>query len=475
MFFAYIIKRGDNMKLYNTLTKKKEEFVPHNSSLVTIYTCGPTVYNYAHIGNLRTYLFEDILVRGLIYLGYSVKRVMNLTDVGHMVGDLETGEDKMVKSARLQGKTPQEIASFYTDAFFQDFRDLNIKMPDIVAKATDHIADYIQVIETLIKKGYAYLSSGNVYFDISRIPNYYELSGKKAEELEVAVRSSVSLDVAKKNPFDFGLWFTKSKFEDQEQKWDSPWGVGYPGWHIECSVLASIYLGEYLDIHCGGVDNIFPHHTNEIAQSEAYFGHPWCRFWLHGNHLNDQTGKMSKSNGEFLTLSVLKRTYDPMVYRYFCLNSHYRNLLVFSDDSMSSCDRAYWKLRKKTLSLKEDGDFQSEFYDSYVLQFKEAFSNDLNTSMMLTCLYNVLKDEKLSSYTKRKLVASFDEVLGLRLLEEFHASVDEDFILEKIKERDLAKQEKDYKKADAIRDALFEENIRLIDTKDGTKYEIIRR
>ena len=464
------------MKIYNTLTKKVEKFIPHNDKEVTMYTCGPTVYNYAHIGNLRTYLFEDFLEKGLNYLGYNVKRVMNITDVGHIVHDADTGEDKMSNSAKKEGKTAQEIAEFYTEKFLEDLDKMNIKRPEIIEKATSHINDYIHVIETLLEKGYAYQAGGNVYFDISKIPNYYELSGRTEENQKIAVRDDVSHDLYKKNPYDFVLWFTKSKFEDQEQKWDSPWGVGYPGWHIECSTLASLYLGEYLDLHCGGVDLIFPHHTNEIAQSEAYFGHKWCNYWVHGEYLNDETGKMSKSKGEFLTLSLLEsKKYLPLAYRYFCLGSHYRKQLVFSYDALNQAQNTYLKLKNKVLSLKDEGNILSDKVKLYEEKFKDAINNDLNTSLMLTLVYEVLKDKELNDLTKKEIIKSFDKVLGLDLLkkEEIKLDIDEKYILDKIEERRKAKENKDYLLADKIREELLNKNVRLIDAKDNTTYEII--
>lgn len=287
------------MKIYNTLTRQVEDFVPHEGNIVKMYTCGPTVYHYAHIGNLRTYIFEDILEKGLRYLDYDVKRVMNITDVGHLTSDGDTGEDKMAKGAAREGKTVYEIAKFYTEAFFSDCCKLNIKKPDIVEPASHNIDTYIKMISKMLDDGYAYISNGNVYFDISKAKDYYKLSGKNPEDLMVGVRDTVEEDHSKHNPADFVLWFTDSKFKNQDMRWDSPWGVGYPGWHIECSGISGKYLGEYLDIHCGGVDNIFPHHTNEIAQSEAYFGHKWCNYWVHGEHLNDQTGKMSNPRESF--------------------------------------------------------------------------------------------------------------------------------------------------------------------------------
>ena len=463
------------MKIYNTLSKKVEEFIPNNSEYVSMYTCGPTVYNYAHIGNLRTYIFEDILEKGLSFLGYNVKRVMNITDVGHLTSDADTGEDKMIKGAKKEGKNPQELADFYTKAFFSDLDKLNIKRPDIVSKATNHISDYIKVIEALLDKGYAYKSGGNIYFDISKAKDYYKLSGKNEEELIIGARSDVNLDDSKRNPYDFALWFTKSKFEDQDQKWDSPFGVGYPGWHIECSTISSIYLGEYLDIHCGGVDNIFPHHTNEIAQSEAYFGHKWCNYFVHGEHLNDKDGKMSKSKGEFLTLKLLEeKGYNPLVYKYFCLGSHYRKQLVFSYDSLDLAKTAYEKLRNKTSSLNDDGDIDFDIVNKYKNIFSDAISNDLNTSLMLTCIYDILKEECNNS-TKREVIRLFDDVLGLDLLKKLEKEllIDESYIKEQIELRKQAKLDKNYALADSIRDNLLKNGVKLIDKVDGTSYEII--
>ena len=466
------------MKIYNTLTKKIEEFVPNEEKKVKMYTCGPTVYHYAHIGNLRTYIFEDILEKGLSYLGYDVERAMNITDVGHLTSDADTGEDKMAKGAKREGKTVYEIADFYTKAFLDDMRDLNIKVPNIIEKASDNIDIYIKMIQKMIDEDYAYFSNGNVYFDISKAKDYYQLSGKNPDDLKIGVRDTVEEDKFKRNPADFVLWFTLSKFENQVMKWDSPWGVGYPGWHIECSGISYKIFGEYLDIHCGGVDNIFPHHTNEIAQSEAYLGHKWCNYWCHGAHLNDETGKMSKSNGEFLTVSLLKeKGYSPLEYRFFCLNSHYRNPLVFTYDSLDGACKAFKKLRNKVLSLSDDGDMNEVLYDNYQNKFKEALGSDLNTSLMITVVYDVLKDNDLNDYTKKALIKDFDSVLSLDLLVEDKNNLDkelEDFIYAKIEERNMAKKNKDYSLADQIRDELLSQGIRLIDTREGTSYEIVR-
>ena len=465
------------MKLYNTLSKTVEEFIPNEEGKVKMYTCGPTVYNYAHIGNLRTYIFEDVLQKGLEYLGYDVKRVMNITDVGHLTSDADTGNDKMFEGAKREGKDVMEIANFYTEAFLDDMRSLNIKVPKIIVKATDCIPTYIEMIQKMIDEGYAYLSNGNVYFDISKAKDYYKLSGKNPDDLKIGVRDSVEEDVAKRNPADFVLWFTVSKFENQILKWDSPWGVGYPGWHIECSGISYKTLGEYLDIHCGGVDNIFPHHSNEIAQSEAFLGHKWCNYWCHGAHLNDKSGKMSKSSGEFLRLALLEeKGYSPLDYRYFCLNSHYRNSLVFSYESLDIAKKALAKLRNKVMALDSSMDVEEEKMRPYIKKFKESFENDINTSMMITVLYDVLKAEDINDTTKLAIVKDFDKVLSLDLCAVQEKEINDSFeeeILAKIEERKQAKADKDFKKADTIRDELLSKGVRLIDSREGTTYELI--
>ena len=465
------------MKIYNTLNKGVVEFIPRDVNNVTMYTCGPTVYHYAHIGNLRTYITEDILEKTLNYLGYKVNRAMNITDVGHLTSDGDTGDDKMLKGAKREKKTVLEIADMYTKAFMDDAGKLNIKWPDIVSKATDNIDEYIKIITKLLEDGYAYKAGGNVYFDTSKLEDYYKLTNHKADEMVVGVRDGVEEDTSKRNQADFVLWFTKSKFDNQELKWDSPWGVGYPGWHIECSGISMKYLGEYLDIHCGGVDNIFPHHTNEIAQSESYLGHKWCNYWIHGEHLNDKAGKMSKSNGEFLTVSLLEsKGYNPLAYRYLCLTSHYRNTLTFSFEVLDGASREYQKLKKKTLSLTEDGLFNDEKFKYFNDKFKDALSNDLNTSMAITILYEVLKDNELNDKTKRELVDSFDKVLSLDLLVEENTEIDSDLkqhIEDMIEKRNQYKKEKNFEMADKIREELKEKGILIKDTREGTLYEIV--
>ena len=471
------------MKLYNTLTHKVEEFTTHEPGKVKMYTCGPTVYHFAHIGNLRSYIMEDVLEKFLRYDGCDVFRAMNITDVGHLTSDGDTGEDKMLKGARREHKTVMEIAKFYTDAFFSDCEKLNIKIPDVVEPATSCIPEFIEMVQGLIDKGFAYESGGNVYFDTSKLDNYYVFNAHNAEDLEVGVREGVEEDSNKKNKTDFVLWFTKSKFEDQELKWDSPWGLGYPGWHIECSAISLKHLGEYLDLHCGGIDNVFPHHTNEIAQSEAYLGHPWCSHWFHVLHLNTSSGKMSKSKGEILTVSVLEeKGYDPLVYRFFCLLSHYRKSLVFSWEALDNAASAYEKLVAKVAALDISGDVDQAVFDEYKAKFKEALSADLNTSNAITEIYNVLK-AKTNGATKLALLRDFDLVLSTgipeaaeKLREKQSETAVGDPLTAKIEEmiarRLEAKRARDFATADAIRSELAEMGVDITDTPEGTKYTI---
>jgi cysteinyl-tRNA synthetase len=466
----------NRVKFYNTLTGKVETFIPNEEGKVKMYTCGPTVYHFAHIGNLRTYIMEDVLEKTLRYAGYEVKRVMNITDVGHLSSDADTGEDKMLKGAKREHKTVMQIAKFYTDAFFEDCKKLNIGRPEIVEPATNCIDEFIHMIEVLLKKGYAYIAGDNVYFDTSKLENYYVFSSQSEKELMVGVRDDVSEDTNKRNKSDFVLWFTKSKFDNQELKWDSPWGTGYPGWHIECSCISMKHLGEYMDIHCGGVDNIFPHHTNEIAQSESYTGHKWCNYWFHVHHLNDKSGKMSKSKGEFLTASLLEeKGYPALVYRMFCLQSHYRKPLEFSYEVMDNIAAAYNKLLKAVERLEDKGEIEQKTFDCYKNRFLEAVANDLNTAMGITVIYELLKDN-VNDKTKLALIKSFDEVLSLNLTGgsiKNDTEVDpefEQYILEKIEERKAAKKAKDFAKADEIRSELAEKGILLEDTREGVKW-----
>jgi len=472
------------MKLYNSETRVVEEFIPNNEKVVTMYTCGPTVYHFAHIGNLRSYIMEDMLERSLNYLGYNVKRAMNITDVGHLTGDSDDGEDKMLKGAERENKTVMEIAKFYTDAFKADCEKLNIKWPKIVIPATSMIAEYIEMIKSLLENGYAYQSEGNIYFDTSRLSSYYRFGNQTSEEMVIGARDSVEEDKGKKNQNDFVLWFTKSKFENHALKWDSPWGVGYPGWHIECSAISLKHLGENLDIHCGGVDNKFPHHTNEIAQTESCVGHKWCKYWFHVEHLNTTNGKMSKSSGEFLTVSLLEeKGYNPMHYRFFCLQSHYRRQLVFSYEGLDMAKAAYEKLYKRLTNLKNSGNnVNLEDFNKFNNKFKDALANDLNTSLAITVIFDVLKAD-INDETKIALIKSFDSVLGLNLTKAFEEkkeeiveiNIDEElkqYIEKMITERKQAKFEKNYARADEIRNELASKGIELIDTKEGTTFKL---
>ena len=420
---------------------------------------------------------EDVLEKSLNFLGYNVKRVMNITDVGHLTSDGDTGDDKMLKGAKREHKSVMEIAEYYTNCFKNDCDKLNIKWPDTVVPATSMIDYYIEFISKLMDKGYAYFKNGNVYFDTSKLDDYYVLSNHNVDDLLSGVRDTVTEDVNKKNKADFVLWFTKSKFEDQELKWDSPWGMGYPGWHIECSCISLKHLGEDLDIHCGGVDNIFPHHTNEIAQTESYVGHKWGNFWVHCEHLNDREGKMSKSKGEFLTVSLLEsKGYSPLAYRLLCLSSHYRKQLVFTYESLDIAQNTYDKLRNKIKSLKSTGNIDNEKFEKYKIQFADAIMDDMNTSNALTTLYDILKDD-MNDATKVALIRLFDTVLSLDLLREDDNEIDselEKYILQMIEKRKIAKENKDYEMADKIRNELLEKNIIIKDTREGTIYEVNR-
>ena len=483
------------MILYNSATRKREEFVPNHPDIVKMYTCGPTVYHFAHIGNLRSYIMEDILDRYLRYSGYNLKRVMNITDVGHLTSDADEGEDKMLKGAKREHKTVMEIAKFYTDAFFDDCAKLNIRTPDVVEPATNCIDEYIKIISRLMDTGYAYFAGGNVYFDTSKLEKYYIFNDFNEEDLAVGVREGVEEDLNKRSKNDFVLWFTKSKFEDQALKWDSPWGVGYPGWHIECSGISMKHLGEDLDIHCGGIDNAFPHHTNEIAQSEAYLGHKWCNYWMHVLHLNTNDGKMSKSKGEFLTVSLLEeKGYDPLAYRLFCLQSHYRKSLVFSWENLDNAQTSYNKLIARIAALKPgEGEIDQAAVDVLTARFRAALDNDLNTSLAVTCLYDVLK-YKTNDATKLAVLGDFDRVLSLDLIaradkkrEELkkeavaagqftvvsESGESDPEVEAKILARQDAKKAKNFAEADRIRDELKAAGIEVTDIPHGAKWRRI--
>jgi len=468
---------SESIILYNTLSRKKEVFVPLRKGKVGLYTCGPTVYHYAHIGNLRSYIFEDVLKRTLLFNKLKVTHVMNITDVGHLTSDADEGEDKMLKGARREGKSVWEIAEFYTQAFMQDIAKLNILSPLVVCKATDHIKEQIEMIRKLEKKGFTYTSGDNVYFDTSKLDDY----GKLARlDFDTEGKARVEKDTHKKNNHDFVLWFTKSKFQDQEMKWPSPWGVGYPGWHIECSAMATKYLGEQFDIHCGGIDHIPVHHTNEIAQSEAALGKkPWVSFWLHGEFLVIHSGdRMAKSGENFITLSTLEsRGFDALDYRYFCLGTQYRMPLMFSYEAMEGAKVARKRLNEKVLELKEqknkDTKIHKDFQEKYLVQFTEQINDDLNTAQVLATLWAVIKDEKLTATDKYSLILQFDKIFGFNLgLLKKEKVVVPAAVKKLAEEREVARQQKDWKKSDELRTAIQKLGYTIADTKEG--YELKR-
>ena len=467
----------DKIRLYNTMTRRIEDFVPIKEGEVGMYCCGPTVYNYAHIGNLRTYIFEDLLHRSLVRAGYRLKHVMNITDVGHLTGDGDDGEDKMAKSAKESGRSVWDIAAFYTDAFFRDEKDLNIIRPDIVCKATDHIPQMIDIIKRLEEGGHTYISGGNVYFSIDTIDDYGKLARLNLDELKEGAR--IAVDSNKRNAKDFVLWFTNSKFKDQVMVWDSPWGRGYPGWHIECSAMSSEYLGPHFDIHCGGIDAIPVHHTNEIAQSEAAFGvKPWVDYWCHGEFLLNDKGKMSKSSGEFLTLSVLKeKGYDALDYRYFCLTGHYRSQLKFSFESLDQARSARLTLMRKLAEYRKAGapaDKLSDKASDYLSAFDEAMANDLKAPQALSVLWQALRDDGLDGAQKLALALEMDSILGLDLDRAGEEAGQDDIpseALELLSQRTQARKAKDWAKADGIRAQLAAMGFKVVDTPQGAHLE----
>ncbi|MBW9151686.1 cysteine--tRNA ligase [Clostridium estertheticum] len=465
-----------SFNVYNTMTRSKEEFIPYVEGKVGMYTCGPTVYNYAHIGNLRTYIFEDVLKKALEYSKFKVKHVMNITDVGHLQSDGDEGQDKMALGAKREHKTVWEIAKFYEDAFFEDCKKLNIKRPTIVCRATEHIQDMIEFIKKLEEKGYTYVSNGNVYFEIDKFPDYEKLAHLSLDELEAGSR--IEVDTNKRNPLDFVLWFTNSKFSNQIMQWESPWGKGFPGWHLECSTMSVKYIGEYLDIHCGGIDHIAIHHTNEVAQSEGVLGHKWVKYWMHGEFLVLDSGKMSKSSGNFLTISSLEEEgYSPLDYRYFCLQSKYRKQLVFSFESLNDAKNGYKKLKERIALVLSDINKNDLTRDEKILSYKEKFSSfisdDLNIANAFTVLFDVLKDTELNNKEKSILIEDFDKILSLNLMiiEKETTDIDEELINNLIVERNAARASKNWVRADEIRNEFIAMNIELLDSKEGTTWK----
>ena len=452
------------LKLYNTLSRKKEDFVPISPPNVGMYACGPTVYTYAHLGNLRAYVFNDVLRRTLIKNGFKLKEVMNITDVGHLTSDADEGEDKMLVTAKKEKKSVLNIAKFYTEAFFKDTDRLNIQMPEITCKATEHIKEMIEMDQKIEKNGYAYFKGGNLYFDTGKLDDFGKLARLKLDELKEGARTDK--DPNKKNPTDFVLWFTKSKFKDQEMKWESPWGEGYPGWHIECSAMSSKYLGEQFDIHTGGIDHIPVHHTNEIAQAEAAFQKkPWVKYWIHGEFLVMDKGKMAKSAGSFITLqTVIDKGYEPIAYRFLCLGTHYRKQLMFSWEAMNTAANAYEALKNKIAELNEQG--KEDESKAYHEKFMQEINDDMNIPRALAVLNGVINDSKLSKKAKLGLIADFDEILGLDLLKEEKIEIPKE-VMELADKREKARKENNYELADKLRGEIKAKGFIVEDTKKG--------
>ncbi|MEM4331022.1 MAG: cysteine--tRNA ligase [Candidatus Pacearchaeota archaeon] len=451
------------LKLYNTLTRKKEIFKPLNPPIVTMYTCGPTVYWYQHIGNLKAYIFSDILSRTLKFNGFQVKKVINVTDVGHLTSDADEGEDKIEKAAKREGKTAKEITHFYFNLFHEDLKKLNIEEPFVWSWATEHIKEMIELIKKLEEKGFTYRTSDGIYFDSSKFKDYGKLARLKKEGLQAGKRVDLK---EKKNPTDFALWKFSEKPGLRQQEWDSPWGLGFPGWHIECSAMAMKYLGETIDIHTGGIDHIPVHHTNEIAQSEAASGKKFVRFWLHENFLTFKGEKVSKSKGGLYTLSELEeKGFLPLSYRYFVLTAVYRKPLDFSLEILENSQNSYKRLKNLCLQLNDDGKINEE----YLKKFEKAINDDLNTPKALSVLWDFLRDEKAEG--KFRTIKKFDDVLGLSLFEKEEIQIPDE--IKKIaEERQKARQEKDWKKADELREKLKSLGWEIRDKKEG--WELVR-
>lgn len=468
-----------DIKLFNTLGREKQVFTPITPGKAGLYTCGPTVYDYQHIGNFRTFMFEDFLKRVLLYNGYDVTHIMNITDVGHLVSDGDEGEDKMEKGSARTGKTVWEISEYYTQFFLDDAKLLNLIPPARYTKATEYIQEQIDMVKCLDDKGYTYITSDGVYFDTSKLSDYGKLARLDIEGLEEGSRIEFSSE--KKNKTDFALWKFSPKDEKRQMEWDSPWGKGFPGWHIECSAMSRKFLGDTFDIHCGGIDHVPIHHTNEIAQSEACTGKPFAHYWLHGAFLEEESGKMSKSKGEFLRVETLiKHGYTPLDYRYMCLGTHYRKRLLFSWDILEQAKTALTRLRQNITQIREDAKKNFDERDASMPEgekekFMEAVNDDLNMPQAIAVLWGVVRNEKLKSIEKLNLIIDFDRVLGLDLnkdVEQTKADVPDE-IMELVNKRIAAKKSKDFKKADELRDELKSMGWEVLDKKDGVEVKKI--
>ena len=454
---------------YNTLTRKKELFKPIDKKEVRIYSCGPTVYKDATIGNMRTSIFQDVLRRVLRYNGYKLKHAMNITDVGHLVSDGDEGEDKMVKSAREEHKSPEEIAKHYTKLFFDDLKALNLETPEIICKATEHIKEMLEYVKVLVEKGFAYETSTAIYFDISKLDKYPVLSNLNIEEQKAGAR--VEVDKEKKNPYDFALWIKAP--ENHLMKWDSPWGPSYPGWHIECSAMGQKYLGEQFDIHTGGIDLIPTHHENEIAQSKGYCGKIPANYWLHGEYLLIDGGKMSKSLGNvYLLKDITNKGYNPLSYKLLTYSSHYRNKLNFTWESMESSDKALERLKNGyKLHLKGTDDVEDEIINEYEEKFHKAINDDLNMPLAMSVVWEVVRNEKKSPKLA-KLLIKFDTILGLKIDEDNESAKEKEIpeeILMLVDERKVARENKNWEESDRLRNLINEKGYSIKDTKDGVE------
>jgi len=484
-----IFQKKPDLYIFNTMSQKKEKFVPLEDNMARMYCCGLTVYNYAHIGNLRKYIFDDTLRRTLEFFDYNVKHQMNVTDIGHLESDADEGEDKLEKEAKKRGEDVLALARFYEKAFFDDLTKLNVLMPHIISRATEHIDCMIDLIKRIEKNGYSYFSDGNLYFDVSKMKDYGKLARLDLDSLKAGAR--IEVDEKKKNPFDFVLWFTNSKFKNHILNWDSPWGEGFPGWHIECAAMSIKYLGEQFEIHTGGIDHIPVHHTNEIAEAEAATGKDWVKYWMHCEFLVlDKEEKMSKSLGNFITLNdLISKKVNPLAYRFMCLNAHYRKKMIFSNKALDSAQNGFWGLKEKVINEKEKcgnklneveqkimgnefsiDDFGlNSFGKKYIEQFVDAMADDLNTPVALSVVFNLLKDNSVPSETKYATLLIFDKILGLGF-NTFNRGAISEQQKNLIIERDIARKEKNYQKADEIRKKLLMEGIILQDTPEGTHY-----
>lgn len=464
------------MQLWNTLTRKKEEFKPLKKSQVGLYTCGPTVYNYAHIGNLRTYIFEDILQRTLEWNGFKVKRVMNITDVGHLTSDADEGEDKIDREAKKEKRSVWVIAKFYTKAFLRDFSELNIQKPRYLAPATKFIPQQIKLIEQLFKRGYVYETGKAVYFDISKFKDYTKLSRQKISEKRVAARKEVVEDTEKRNPQDFALWFKLvDHFKNHTMRWPSPWGTGFPGWHIECSAISTSFLGQPFDIHTGGIDHIPVHHTNEIAQSEGAYGKPLAKYWMHSEFLVIDAKRMGKSVGNFITLEDLKKKgFKPLAYRYFILGAHYRKKLNFTWGGLGAAASALDKLYKEIESLKNLASKTKtvtskdrKMVNEFLHRFKADIDDDLNTPRALSVLWGTFKNQTLSPRSKLSLIFQYDRILGLKLKNATKRAKIPLLVMKLVKERELCRVNKQFTQSDALREKIRVLGYGIEDTPQG--------